>query len=1099
MHPAAEHNREAFETAESFEDRLASIPQLTLAYFGAGRTGELTDLFDAAAERETPWHRDAFAAEMHTVLGDLEAEYAARRAVYEANSDDVALIDRLWDLAIEIGDDEGILRFSRAMADVSGEHIHVLDHYRVLTRQGEAEMFRDSLEANGETLFSVRELFPELFRNDKLDLLEGLAAEAENAPPDEWRALFALGEWSLFREDRDAARFYFQRVVGLDDEEARETVASAFPRLNRAHFSRYAAMYNLALATDSFGADGNLAYSFLGMPDRFNPESLAQARDGALLYLKHGALEDGDPETFLDDLAGQLAETDLSHGERILAMGIAGAPRYLVDEIEDYLASAPADPGTDRFVLRVVNRHANALEAFPELRDRMIDAVVRVSGRLAEDEASEEAAVRQQMNILNRLGDRDGALRTGQLRFDALAEEGDPEGLWEKLNLAFQIDDVPAAEEIFTTLRESPEGREFIAGDREEGLHLYFANRHLEEGDDESASGYLVDYLRSLDARAGSSGNAFFSALAWWDADYYPPENPFWDGETMEGIYQAVGPFLGEERFYLLAGAIDATADRHPPRDRGNLRFLESCFMWWRGDPMGARIALTQAARETGDPYVQYLSAFVSARDQRVEQANAMLAHLDEDRSSAFQRAALRFLMARETDDAPAMAEAAGNLVQGDPSDREKIGWATELLERDFIDEAGALLAGVAPDDLGFQTRDPFREALFVYLRQSGRPDRGAALARTSLMMELPESSFGIGTPMRREALNLLEAAGELPSYRQWLESARELAPNAYFVALLQAEAAPYGTHAAGREGQRERLREAMEFRTGDFEQRLEYARWLQRNEYAEDAVAVYDVLLREDAPEILVFSDYLIQGYEAAGALDQLAAFFRPWEVPQARSMDDFYGLQPTNHFLEPLGERLRQAGQTGHAIEVWTRGVGINPIHFTEGMRLRLMETLREEGNDDEAHALLADYLFRENPSPEMWVVQPFFSVVPRWLNAGRINGSRVEAPVLDMVDALGGPESLIPLAEQWRDEDGNRISRHGFLLVVLALARDEALLDQIDAFAERQPESFEGRYGRTYETILHWLEALLVDWPEAAAARERVDAIRQSVDSR
>ncbi len=1071
-------------------DRLEAVPELSLAYLAEDRVSELSDIFRGAAEKGEPWHEEAFRAELFVVLGDLAAEYEARRRVYEQNPDEVALIDRLWDLAVNAEDADGILHFSREMAEKSGERVHVLDHYRVLIRQGKDEALRGILEKGEESLFSIRELFSEFFRNDKMDALSGFAAAAKEQQEQDWQPLFALGEYFLFEQDVRRAREYFRAVVALPPEEAIETVQSGFPRLNRVNFSRYAAMRTLALTSGSYGSEANLDYSFLGMPDRFNVGSQNNARDAALTYWKHMALEEGTSNEFLEELAVLLADSELPYGERILAMGMVGAPRYMMVEIDRYLGSDIRDPETDRFILRAVNRYAGSLEAFPELRRNMIAATRRVSERLGEREGATEELVRQRMNMLNRLGDRETALREGRERMEALSGKKDAEHLWEKLNLAFQIEDLPAAEATFAELRGSGEGRELIAGRREEGLYLHFATVHLEEtGDRDAALEYMMSYVRALREGAGTSGGSFFPVRSWWGTDSFPPANPYWDGETMESLYESLGALLTDEGFVMLGEAIEAVAAEYSAGERGSLRFLETCLLWWRGDVVGARVRLNEGVNETQDPYLQFLAAFVSARDQRIQQANAMLVRLEEHDDSAFQRAALRFFMARDAGERAKMAEAVESLVEGEAANAERIGWASVLLEEDFKREAAALLAQVRPDELDLRSRDAYREAILVFLRRSGQAERGVLLARESLQRELADGFFQIDSSLRRAALRVLEAAGEIPVYQEALGEAMDLAAQAFNIKLLQAEAAPYGNDGSGGSSRRELLDEAVLMRPEDFQERLEYARWLHENGYSEEAVSWFDRLLEEDAPEVLVYGAYLIEVYENAGALERLTVFFEPWEIPEARSMDEFYGIQPTNHFLESLGTRLKANGAIDAAIDAWRKGVEINPVRFSESMRVDLIAALWEKGEEEEAFSVLRDYLFRENPPPELWVVQPFFSVVPRWLDAGGSTDSGWNAPLLDMIAPMkdnGELERLVRRARAWRDADTAGLAQRGFYLTALALARDDALEDELRVLAEGGVPAFEGRYGRTFESILRWIEGILEDWPEADEAR-------------
>ncbi len=1043
---SADHYRAVFLSSETFLEKLQTVPDLAVSFLEEGRVKELPELFCRAAEEGESWQAEAFRAEMFVVFGDLEGEYEARRSALEANPEDLLLIDRLWDLAVALDDLDGVRTFSRELAEKSGDRMHWMDYYRVLIRQDEAQTFLDVLDSNGEDLFSIKQLFPELFRHDALDTIRDLVVDAMQSEGNDWRALITLGKYAVFSGDRDQALGYFQRVVGLNEDASEDSVVNGFPRLNRGHLSRHVATRNLALASGAFGSEGSLEYSFLGVPDRFDPGSLRDARDAALLYWKSIAVEDGSSEAFLNGLAEILEEADFPYGERILAMGIAGAPRYMMAEVDRYLSSGIEDADTDRLILRAVNRYSSSVERFPDLREPMIEATDRITGRLAGDDETQEAQqelFRQRLNMLNRLNQEEDVTRLMEERLADLSGKSDAASLLEQLELAIGMDDYKVAERNFERLTETPEGRETLTESASDWLNLQFAHWHSgKDGDNERAAGYLERYVRSLGERTAGSVDSGFSVRSWWDSDQLPLDNPYWNRDQMGAVFNAIEAFIYDHRFPLLREALHTVALEYPRSERGPFRYLESRLFWWRGDSIAARINLTDGASETNDSFLTFLAAFVAAREQRIEQTRFMLKRIPDDEIDEFQRSALLFLVAVDADDVEGMNRYASELATARVARDEGAPWASIMLDHGFHEEAGKILGAMNPNELGGRLRDDYFRAVLRWFQRVGESEKGAPLARNLLQRELPPGFARIDSPLRREALRVVDAAGQGAAYRLNMKGAMELAPRAFQISLLMGESVPYTGDYENKRSRVDYFQNAAETRVADFHIQFEYAQWLYGNNEYGKSVSVLDRLLHDDAPGVLVHDSQVAGIYEKANALDRLYAFFESWKVPQARSMDEFYGIQPTGHLFDSMGSRFFARGDSDAAIDAWRKGVKINPVGFTEPMRTKLTAALWEEGRMEDYFAVLKDYLFRETPEPELWVVQPFGAVVPRWLSVGRVSEGMVEAPLMNMLEPLKVDDKLAQLrdnAERWRQESLDDLSRQAFYLVVLALAKD------------------------------------------------------------
>ncbi len=1080
--PRPDAGRAAFRAADGDMERRSLVPELARTHLARGEFHELPALFDEVADSERPWLRFALEADLCVALGDRQAEYAARQEMWRHGADDIELLDRLWDLAIEVEDEEGILRFSRKLANVSEDRVHRMDHWRFLLRLDRDEEFVRDLEAHAETLFTIRSLFPELLGLGKLDLLDGLVRAAEEDA--DWPAWFALGEYWLFRGNADRSREYFRDLAGdRFPGDGGTGLVQGFPRLNQAFFDRYVVLRNRAFGLGTYGSDAHVAYAFFGMRELFEIETREQARDAAILYWKHDALDRGEPRTFRRNLTAELDVDSIPHGERVLALANAGFTEAMMDAVYRYLEGGAPDEATDRFVIRAINRYVASLEAFPHLRPRMIEAVDRIFDRLAGGEALDrqnEEMFQERMNLLHRLGDRERASGLIRSRMEDMDDREDLSRLWERLNLAYNVQDREAVQDAFDQLIATEAGRASFGPGRLDAMRNELAAwRWREEADGAALAEHLSGYFDRLIPGADETAPGpefYFPVLEWWGSAHFPPDNPYFSGHELEGAYQALQPFLAQDAFPVVREAMETVASDSGGERLGALRFLEVCLHWWRGDIMTARLRLATAVSETDEPYLRYLAAFLFARDLRPEQTENLLAGLDGDERLEFRLAGMRFLLARDLGDEPAMARAARSMTPGIAAPGEAAAWAVLLVNEGHAPESLALLDAIDFASLDFRGRERFTQALIASSRATGDADRLVEAARSVLLKERAESIDPTPAGLRREALEVLEETDGLEEYRGYLQAIRADFPGSFRLLLLEAESHGVADSEDSRERQKALVDEAAALRHHDFDTRMDYALWLSANGYSAEAVEVVDALLRTGDPEVFFNLNATLSLYEEAGEMEQLVRWFEQWEAPEARSMDEYYGIQPTNHIMEEIGLRLRRQGQTESAIRAWQTGIRINPVRFTETMRIQLAGLSWEQESFEEYFRLLEDYLFRDRPSFEygMWFVQPFASTVPRWLQAGRRNqDGELEAPLLEMLEPLlgepDGADRLRRKADDWSRSHPDDWGRRVFEVIAYQLSENEGYLTK---WRELEPA---GIPDAVRERMADWFPAL------------------------
>lgn len=1039
---AVEAYREAFLAAPDFEARLALIGPLARAMWVhrelADALGD-SAFWEKAAEED--WEPLVYRAAMFQFLGDLAM---AGRELAKIESDDVppGLAEafreqrRVW--AEEVGDRETVLTLIRqraADADAEEEHF---EYIRALVETGRDAELLPFLEERPrdwrrEANF-WRSLLPRVRETGVLDAVAVHLEESWQENLDDPAALFGLAELRLFQGRIDEAVEIFWEVFEIDEGDATLEGVQFFQRLNAYSPSRFPVKHRIDQATGRYGTDRCRDFALFGFSSDVSIEDTSSARDLALLYLKELLLPEETSAVFLQRVREGLDRESRPAAVRILAFAGLGAPRTMLEEVNAFVKSDTRDNAAAEFSLLAINRYVRSVERFPDLRTPMIELARAMKGKFEEGrtEAARSRMEELRIRVLHRLGEADVAK----------VPAGDRQARLQEMVRAAEEGNPAEAEAIFRELQASGEG------DQLRQVLLFLAELRGSSGEPQAAAALILEYLEPL--FAGNGGGEFAMPLQWNPGGTFPPGNPYVEAADLTDLNRA---YMTAEKWGSRAELMGLLAAKAREEAGANVEngtsgiagLVTSIFHWWAGSREAAVEAARSSAARSNDPAWKVLVGYLLALQQDYLAAREVLQALSPDTPGAWEASRrLLFALAVAEMDAGEAKVRAEELEEEIVRAEEQLEIAAALLALGQKREAAGWLNRVALDELGAFEEGEYLRLQGRLLKDGGNDEQAAAHARFVLMREVPHSLPRPGNAFRRAALTILAETGHLDEYRGQLREWLLLAPESFEIRLLLGESVEFeARETADWEKAGESYREAVRLRPGDMDLWLDFADWLARHGLHEDAAMEYFAVLQEEVVAVLIDFSNVLPVFRRAGKLSLLVDFFGNWEVPEARSIDDFYGLQPTAHLLGPLGETLLEEGDQETAIQVWEHGLRLNPIGFTESIRLALAQVYHDNGEDEALVDLLKAYVTAPDPDPELSTVHPFVSSVPRWMDMAYAVEYPAEPPVERLISLIvrsNGDHRLRQTAQIWREEMPGRMSAALFSLYLAARSGDE-----------------------------------------------------------
>lgn len=1052
--------RSAFERAEQPRERLELIaPWGRAALVNRGFDRLLNDSLLNGGDDWADWELPVLRA---TLLSLVEDVHTAAEELLEAVDGDQkeAVRRQIADWAEEAGQVTLALPALRDAFQERESPEHHFEYVHALLEAGQVKELETHLEERTDRLAAEaefwRKLLPELLDHEALEAAAPILTEAWQERQEDPVVSFALGELHLFRHELAEAEEVFWRVFETEEAGAAGDGLSYFQRLNRAFHNRYAVKRRIGHALNRYGTAMCREFSFLGMREDVQVGDGADARDAGLLYLRELKLPEDSTVAFLQRVEEGLDRAPRRAAGRILAFAAVGAPRKLLEEVAAFADSPHPDNASAEFALLAMNRFLLSTDRYPELRERILSLTEAMDEKV--DGQREIAERRRYQEMKNRILRRLGAVEK------APVPEGEPRNREEymaQLVQAVQAGDPEEGERLYREL----EQKEGVDEEARQAL-VFLAQGWHQTGEYGRAAALAAEFLEKAVYPEGAVQGTVAAPLEWEPNFSFPPANPFLDFEEMEvlqGVFQVVGagpawPELAEE---LWRQVTELTGDR-----RRTACLTLATYHWWSEEQDEAVEAMRACADGERDPSAALLLAHLLGKQEKYGEARKVLREIAPDGQEAGQASRkLAFAFAVQQEQREEVAALAEELAQTELSASERLQVASSLASLDFAEQAGQVVEDIAGEELSEVEGKQLRQVRMQVKLWAEDEEAAARLAYVLLLADLPIGFLDLLDEPRLESLRVLQETGQLEDYRTHLRQLVGLAPRSLSLHLLLGEAAEYLWLASRRGGEEsdgersEALRyytEAVALRPGAGDLQFELAEWASKRGLWEIAAREFDRLLEFDAQSGLLDPNLLFRTYRQAGRLIDLVDFLEEWQVPEASSLDEFYGLQPTTHLFQPLGELLLAEEDREGAERAWRKGLQINPLEFTDEMRISLAKLYRQDGEDAKLIGLVREYVAMPNPDPNLYALQPFANVVPRWMRGGSSEaGPRGIDRLLEEVRVAGLERELISAAEGWRQEHPERFSPAAFHVFLLAAADDPDWRAEWERVREQFPD--------------------------------------------
>jgi tetratricopeptide (TPR) repeat protein len=1003
-------------------------------------------------------------------LGDLSAaqdEVSTALAGGAPSELRSALLGQRITWAQAVGDRERELALYRSPEAENDRHLDRRDYVEALLEVGAHAELEDFVAGHSSQLVAEvefwRSLLPEMSQAGRLDAVSVHLERAWGGDLTDPGAVFALAELRLFQGRVEEAVDLFWTVFELKEKEG--DGRPYFQRMNAFFYNRFPVKYRLDQATGHYGSEVTRDFALFGFHSDVQVLGTATARDVALQYLRELLVPAQATGVFLDRVREALDRSGAPAGARILAFAGLGAPLALLQEIETFVQSDEVDSAAAEFSLQAMNRYLLSSAKFPQIAQPLADLTRSMNGKF---EAGRSAAARAgpeelAQRILLRLGEPREVVETAERTL---------EDYFEQIGAAGEAGQLEEAEELFRKLLEQAPGEDFG------NVRLFLASLWQAEGNHDRAAERVAEVLQPiLNQRAGPGLGA---PLAWDLRLPFPPPNSYLGEsglEVIQNVLQVVA--VPESRLQLNERLVSQY--QSGGREQAALPLVLASILWWAGDRAEAIEWLGEVADSGTEAELQVLLGYLWGLEGRYATGREVLEAVPAESNQAREASRrLLFAFAVAEGEAERVAERARELETwiDRPSDRLMV--AAGLVSVGLGTAAVGWLDRVSAAELGELEEERFQHLRLQVMLATGETEQAAAQSRFILLGTALDYLPSSADSLRRAALETLRETGDLEDYGNHLRALLRLAPRSLALHLLLGELADFAMERETRvdvKNQRREdalhfYREAVGLRPDDLDLRLDFCEWLGNRRLYREAVVEYQTILQRNVQEVLIDFSTVLAVFAQAGELVSLVEFFDRWTMPEVRAMDDFYGLQPTEHLMRPLGEALLAQGNQSAAARAWENGLRLNPIGFTEQIRLGLAAVYRDEGRMEALLELVRGYVTESNADPQFYAIQPFSSVAPRWIERANAAGSLETAPVSQLISAVeeaGWGRELRNRAAEWGRAMPDNVSAAAFAVYLSALAdevdwREQAVMAR-DKFA-REGEHLRVTWDRVEE---------------------------------
>lgn len=982
------------------------------------------------------WETHLVRAVVFQFLGDLAAAQEEVASALEGGASPElgeSLRGQRVAWAKEVGDEERELSLHQSHGAETDWKVDHRGYVEALLRAGtvaelEGYLARHPSQPAAEIEF-WRSLLPELKQAGGLDGLSAYLAEAWGGDTRDPLALFALAELRLFQGRREEATGLFWTIFELEEEPGEDR--SYFHRLNSFLHNRFPVKHRLDQALRLYGSEATRDFALFGFRSDVEIRSTATARDLSLQYLRELLLPTQPTGLFLSQVGEALDRSGASPGARILAFAGLGAPPAMLEEIKAFVESEETDSATAEFSLQAMNRYVLSSVKFPEISQPLADLTGVMGGKFGEGRSAGARAANEA------LGQRI-LLRLGEPR-KQVEEEGPTEAYFARIGAAVEAGEPAEAERLWRELVEAVPGEDFG------NVLLFIANLWQAEGNQAQAAALVAESLEPILARRAGTGLA--TPLSWDRRLDFPPATSYLGEIEVEAIQRAFQVVSGHDS---KAGLKEILRSRYLPgrENQAALPLVLASILWWSGDREEAIRWMGKVAGGGAEPELQVLLGYILGLGERFAAGREVLESIPSESVEAWRGSRrLLFAFAVAERDAERAAGSARELETWIDLPSERLVVAAGLLSVGLEKAAGGWLEGVVAAALGERDADLYQGLRLQVMLATGAKEEAVAQSRLILLGNALDSITFPANPLRGAALAALEETGERENYRNYLRTLADLAPQSLQLSLWLGEEADFeierGPSSGARPSPREEAlyfyRKAVGLRPRDLDLRLDYGEWLVRREFDREAVVEYQSLLKEHVQEVLIDFSRVLAVFARTGELLWLVDFFEEWEIPEVRTMDDFYGLQPTEHLMRPIGEALLAQGNRVGAARAWENGLRLNPIGFTEQIRLALAKLYREDGKMEPLLEVLRGYVTEANADAHLYAIQPFSSVAPRWIAMANATRDLEQAPVNQLIAVVleaGLERELRHQVSDWTGAMPDNVSVAAFALYLSVL---------------------------------------------------------------
>jgi hypothetical protein len=822
------------------------------------------------------------------------------------------------------------------------------------------------------------------------------------------------------------------------------------------------------------------------------PNTLAEARDAAVIYLAAVAEQQGQEQAFLDKLEKKLSNA--SRKERILTFGMLDARESLTREIALEAAQPSGDTELDQYclgwTLNFATQEGQASQVDPkELAaiDTFLQRIKTPSLRIAEQS-------RYHMLLIQ----TGGKERAEQIAKEILGQADtvkDPSVAQIIFQFAIQKQAFDVAEKIVSQLAALGEQPGQAVLKLEVGSFQIQLGSALLQKKESATRGVqlLAAALRQSYAahlpgvtgwypRGGRQGFRFNGQTP----PVFPYPNRYLDEQRIQMWMQLFGQIKGAGALEELKTELNRQIQTLPEDQTVYAQLARACFWWWDDAPESKGDAIRevrQLAKELKDDDLQTMVATMLAQ---AGEFTAALSALEEVSATTGDQAIDKQLMMAEVAIAAKDRERAKTVVMGltkQRLDAERQGALINLMQKlGMQEEVQRQYKQLSTSNSRGQRNTPENQ---LSQRVEAKDAAGAVALARSILARDPLAAMSQGNEGGRHmALQALETFKELAAYQAELEKQLAETPSSVRTVYLLAEA-------TGRKDSQkavEYYRKLVELKPTDAKFQARLASLLRSNKQPEEAMRIWETILARD-PETLFMNNFseVMETFKEAKETSRLgeALLKLPKQAGSNSTLAQYGGFSNRYAYFSEVADALQREKKLKEAIALWRVALENSDSRAygsTVEIVQRLASALTEVGDTAGVKAAVEAYLFPKVRTKAIFGSDPGVSS-RNWMQVSISGDGVTRLPalgILRMARQAGVLDELRAeaVAATKRDDDRNSL----LLLLIDTARRDGATLPDFAARLRATAQRAKEQTNYMTMQLVLGLALELREWPEA-----------------